>query len=85
MVPPSAKELPVGAAVVPHTVPREVSVAPPFPVTFAPSVALVVEIEVTVGVVRVGATTGAVIEKLSIPIPFELLDPDGLQVIIRSW
>jgi hypothetical protein len=30
------------------------------------------------------AVVAAVIEKLSIPMPFELLDPDGLQVIIRT-
>jgi hypothetical protein len=61
LVPPSAEELPVGEAVVPQTVPREVIEAPPFAVTLAPSVTLVVEIELTVGVVIVGvANTAAV-------------------------
>jgi len=66
VVPPSAKELPVGLAAVPHTVPREVSAPPPLAVTLAPSVALVVLMLVTVGDVTEG-TTGTEREKLSTP------------------
>ena len=57
-VPPSANRFPVGLAAVPHTVPRELSAAPPLSVTVAPNVALLAVIEADVGVVTVG-TTGA--------------------------
>ena len=61
VVPPSAKQLVVGLAVVPQHVPLAVSAAPPSEVTLAPNVA---EEEVTaleVGVVTVGAVLGSVI------------------------
>ena len=54
-VPPSANRFPVGLAAVPHTVPRELSAAPPLSVTVAPNVALLAVIEADVGVVTVGA------------------------------
>ena len=65
--------LPVGFTPVPHTVPRESSAAaPPNPVTFAPSVAVVCPIPVAVGVVSVGSVTivcapPAVVEPLLLP------------------
>ena len=53
-VPPSAKQLVVGAAVVPQQVPLTVILKPPLEVTLAPRVAPVEVMEVTVGVVTVG-------------------------------
>ena len=56
--------MPVGAAVVPQTVPRSVIAAPPSMVTFAPSVAVVSAIDVAVGVVSVGAADAEATFKL---------------------
>jgi len=67
LVPPSARELPVGEEEVPQTVPLEVIEAPPFAVTLAPRVALVVEMELTVGVVTVGVTIAAVMAMVPMP------------------
>ena len=61
IVPPSATQLVVGAAVVAQHVPRAVNVAPPFDVTFAPRVAVVLVISADVGDVTVGATTATVV------------------------
>jgi hypothetical protein len=55
VVPLAAKELPVGAGAVPHTVPRAVTLAPPSEVMVAPKVADVVAIEAEVGVESTGA------------------------------
>lgn len=65
LVPPSAEELPVGAAEVPKTVPREVIEYPLSAVRLAPRVALAVPIEVAVGVVTVGAADVEVTPRLS--------------------
>ena len=54
VVPPSAVQLVVGAAVVAQQVPRAVRVAPPLDVTLAPRVAPVEVMDVAVGEVRVG-------------------------------
>ena len=54
VVPPSATQLVVGAAVVAQQVPRAVNAAPPSDVTFAPRVAEVAVIAVAVGEVTVG-------------------------------
>ena len=54
VVPPSATQFVTGFASVPQQVPLEVMAVPPSDVTFAPSVAPVVLIAETVGVVTVG-------------------------------
>ena len=60
VVPPSARQLLVGAAAVPQQVPRAVMAALPALVTFAPRVAPEAVIAVAVGVVTVGGVAPVV-------------------------
>ena len=69
--PPCARQLVVGFVVVPQHVPRAVRVAPPFEVTFAPRVALVVVIEVAVGEVTVGTEIRVHEFEFRLHVPFE--------------
>ena len=55
-VPPSESSFAVGVALVSHTVPRDVTAAPPLVEISAPSVAPPVVMAVAVGLITVGAT-----------------------------
>ena len=73
VIPPSATQLVVGAAAVPQQVPRAVRVAPPFEVTFAPKVAVVLVMRVAVGEVTVGKAALIAIEVMSVSVPASLV------------
>ena len=69
VVPPSARQLVVGAAVVAQQVPRAVRVAPPLDVTLAPKVAPLEVIEVAVGEVTVGVVSVVNVPSAEYPVP----------------
>ena len=74
VVPPSATQFVVGAGVVPQHVPRAVIEAGiPSDVTFAPKVAVVVPIEVTVGVVTIGKLKVVNVPSDEYPVPVEFV------------
>ena len=69
VVPPSARQLVVGAAEVPQQVPRAVRAAPPSEVTLAPRVAPLEVIEVAVGEVTVGVVRVVNVPSAEYPVP----------------